>query len=268
MIGRSEYGVPAALDFVDRLRDEIVPAAGFPDDVDVFAGGGPPGGRDFLDLTYGAFPWLVLAVLAADLRPAPARVPVAAAPAEGDHPQPALDRRRLRPARHLLQVGRGRLVRAHLLRPDRGLDPGLRLRHGVRPLDGLRGLPRQPHARGVGRRPRQRARGLARARQDRPHRHRGGPDHVRRVHGLRRRLDRRAAAVRLRPRDRRSSSTSRSSGPCSCPARWRCSGAGTGGCRTASRRSSACRRRRSSRRRPARRRRRRPAASSRRRARS
>ncbi len=61
--GRSEYGVPSALDFVDRLRDEIVPAAGFPDNVDVFAGGGPPGGVDFLDLTYGAFPWLVLGVL-------------------------------------------------------------------------------------------------------------------------------------------------------------------------------------------------------------
>jgi uncharacterized membrane protein YdfJ with MMPL/SSD domain len=61
--GRSEYGVPSALDFVDRLRDEIVPAAGFPEHVDVFAGGGPPSGVDFLDVTYGAFPWLVLAVL-------------------------------------------------------------------------------------------------------------------------------------------------------------------------------------------------------------
>jgi uncharacterized membrane protein YdfJ with MMPL/SSD domain len=63
VMGKSEYGVPAALDFVDRLRDEIVPAAGFPDGVDVFAGGGPPSGVDFLDLTYSAFPWLVLAVL-------------------------------------------------------------------------------------------------------------------------------------------------------------------------------------------------------------
>jgi RND superfamily putative drug exporter len=61
--GESEYGVPAALAFVDRLRDHIVPAAAFPDSVDVFAGGGPPSGVDFLDLTYGAFPWLVLAVL-------------------------------------------------------------------------------------------------------------------------------------------------------------------------------------------------------------
>jgi RND superfamily putative drug exporter len=61
--GKSEYGVPAALDFVDRLRDSIIPAAGFPQGVDVLAGGGPPGGVDFLDLTYGAFPWLVLGVL-------------------------------------------------------------------------------------------------------------------------------------------------------------------------------------------------------------
>jgi uncharacterized membrane protein YdfJ with MMPL/SSD domain len=61
--GESEYGVPRALDFVDRLRGEIIPTAGFPEGVDVFAGGGPPSGVDFLDLTYGAFPWLVLGVL-------------------------------------------------------------------------------------------------------------------------------------------------------------------------------------------------------------
>jgi putative drug exporter of the RND superfamily len=62
-IGESEYGAPSALDFVDRLRDEIVPAAGFPRGVEVFAGGGPPSGVDFLDMAYGAFPWLVLGVL-------------------------------------------------------------------------------------------------------------------------------------------------------------------------------------------------------------
>jgi putative drug exporter of the RND superfamily len=62
-VGVSEYGAPAALDFVDRLRDEIVPAADFPRNVEVLAGGGPPSGVDFLDLAYGAFPWLVLGVL-------------------------------------------------------------------------------------------------------------------------------------------------------------------------------------------------------------
>ncbi|MBA2385216.1 MAG: MMPL family transporter [Actinobacteria bacterium] len=62
-IGRHEYGVPEAQRFVDRLREELIPRAGFPADVEVLAGGGPPFGVDFLDLTYGVFPWLVVAVL-------------------------------------------------------------------------------------------------------------------------------------------------------------------------------------------------------------
>jgi RND superfamily putative drug exporter len=62
-IGKHEYGLPPAQEFVDRLRDVIVPAAAFPAGVEVLAGGGPPFGVDFLDLTYGAFPWLILAVL-------------------------------------------------------------------------------------------------------------------------------------------------------------------------------------------------------------
>jgi RND superfamily putative drug exporter len=61
--GKGEYGSPAAMEFVERLRDEIIPVAGFPDGTEVYAGGGPPSGVDFLDVTYGAFPWLVLAVL-------------------------------------------------------------------------------------------------------------------------------------------------------------------------------------------------------------
>jgi RND superfamily putative drug exporter len=63
VIGRSEYGSPPALDFVHRLRDELVPAAGFPENISVYAGGGPPSGVDFLAKTYGAFPWLVAGVL-------------------------------------------------------------------------------------------------------------------------------------------------------------------------------------------------------------
>jgi RND superfamily putative drug exporter len=62
-IGKHEYGVPESQEFVDRLRDVIVPRSEFPSGVKVLAGGGPPGGVDFIDLTYGAFPWLVLAVL-------------------------------------------------------------------------------------------------------------------------------------------------------------------------------------------------------------
>ena len=65
VVGKQDYGTPDSLDFVTRLRDEIVPAARFPATASVYAGGGPPGGKDFLDLTYSWFPWLVLAVLAA-----------------------------------------------------------------------------------------------------------------------------------------------------------------------------------------------------------
>ena len=61
--GRTEYGSAESQAFVDRLRDGIVPAAGFPKPAEVYAGGGPASGVDFLDTTYGAFPWLVLAVL-------------------------------------------------------------------------------------------------------------------------------------------------------------------------------------------------------------
>jgi uncharacterized membrane protein YdfJ with MMPL/SSD domain len=65
VVGTHEYGLPESMDFVERLRDGIVPAAHFPQGVDVFAGGGPPSGVDFLELTYSTFPWLVLAVLVA-----------------------------------------------------------------------------------------------------------------------------------------------------------------------------------------------------------
>jgi uncharacterized membrane protein YdfJ with MMPL/SSD domain len=61
--GKHEYGDEPAQDFVHRLRDDIIPAARFPADVRVLAGGGPPQGVDFLTQSYTYFPWLVLAVL-------------------------------------------------------------------------------------------------------------------------------------------------------------------------------------------------------------
>ena len=61
--GKHEYGDAPAQQFVHRLRDRIIPSAGFPRGADVLAGGGPPQGVDFLSRSYGAFPWLVVAVL-------------------------------------------------------------------------------------------------------------------------------------------------------------------------------------------------------------
>ena len=72
-----------------------------------------------------------------------------------------------------------------------------------------------------------------------------GAHHVRRVLGLHDRPRARAAAVRLRAVGGDPRSTSRSSGCSSSRARWRSSGAGTGGCPTGSRGCFASSRRRS-----------------------
>jgi uncharacterized membrane protein YdfJ with MMPL/SSD domain len=61
--GRHEYGAAESRRFVERLRSELIPRARFPAGTTVVAGGAPPQGTDFLDRAYGAFPWLVLAVL-------------------------------------------------------------------------------------------------------------------------------------------------------------------------------------------------------------
>src|SRR5207248_9478059 len=61
--GKHEYGDEPAQDFVHRLRDRLIPAAGFPEGARVLAGGGPPQGVDFLTQSYRYFPWLVGAVL-------------------------------------------------------------------------------------------------------------------------------------------------------------------------------------------------------------
>jgi RND superfamily putative drug exporter len=61
--GRHEYGAGESRRFVRRLRDRLAPRARFPRGVDVYAGGAPPQGVDFVDRSYGAFPWLVAGVL-------------------------------------------------------------------------------------------------------------------------------------------------------------------------------------------------------------
>ena len=60
---KHEYGSEQAQSFAHRLRNSLIPAAGFPSGADVRAGGASPQGVDFLHVAYGAFPWLVLAVL-------------------------------------------------------------------------------------------------------------------------------------------------------------------------------------------------------------
>jgi putative drug exporter of the RND superfamily len=61
--GRSDAGEDPAVDLVHRIRDRYLPAAGFPASADVLLTGAPAFGVDFIDKSYSAFPWLVLAVL-------------------------------------------------------------------------------------------------------------------------------------------------------------------------------------------------------------
>jgi RND superfamily putative drug exporter len=61
--GHGDSGEQRSMDVVHRLRDRYVPAARFPSATEVLVSGAPAFGVDFLDRAYGAFPWLVLAVL-------------------------------------------------------------------------------------------------------------------------------------------------------------------------------------------------------------
>ena len=63
VVGLHDYGSPETRGLVARLRHELIPAAGFPAGTVVVAGGAPPQGVDFVQRSYAAFPWLVLAVL-------------------------------------------------------------------------------------------------------------------------------------------------------------------------------------------------------------
>jgi RND superfamily putative drug exporter len=61
--GHSDAGEQPAVDLVHRIRNQYIPAAGFPTSADVLLTGAPAFGVDFIDKAYGAFPWLIVAVL-------------------------------------------------------------------------------------------------------------------------------------------------------------------------------------------------------------
>jgi uncharacterized membrane protein YdfJ with MMPL/SSD domain len=58
---KNDTGTPQAVDLVDRMRDTYVPQARFPGAT--YLTGAAPFGVDFLNKAYGAFPWLIVAVL-------------------------------------------------------------------------------------------------------------------------------------------------------------------------------------------------------------
>jgi putative drug exporter of the RND superfamily len=60
---KTDSATPQTVDLVHRLRDTYLPQASFPAGTDVFLTGAPAFGVDVIDKAYGAFPWLVIAVL-------------------------------------------------------------------------------------------------------------------------------------------------------------------------------------------------------------
>jgi RND superfamily putative drug exporter len=61
--GRTDAGTSQAKELVHAIRDRYIPAAGFPRSDLVVLTGAPAFGVDFVNKAYGAFPWLVAAVL-------------------------------------------------------------------------------------------------------------------------------------------------------------------------------------------------------------
>jgi RND superfamily putative drug exporter len=61
--GRTDAGTFQAEDLVHAIRGSYIPAAGFPRSDRVLLTGAPAFGLDFTNKAYGAFPWLVAAVL-------------------------------------------------------------------------------------------------------------------------------------------------------------------------------------------------------------
>jgi RND superfamily putative drug exporter len=63
IVGRTDAGTFEAIDLVHAIRTRYIPAARFPRSDRVLLTGAPAFGVDFTKKAYGAFPWLVLAVL-------------------------------------------------------------------------------------------------------------------------------------------------------------------------------------------------------------
>jgi uncharacterized membrane protein YdfJ with MMPL/SSD domain len=61
--GRTDAGTRTAIELVHTVRSRYIPAAKFPSSERVLLTGAPAFGVDFKNKAYGAFPWLILAVL-------------------------------------------------------------------------------------------------------------------------------------------------------------------------------------------------------------
>ena len=144
------------------------------------------GYTDFTEKVADRMVYLIAVVVLLGTAAADGGVPLDRDRHQGRRAQPAVGRRGVRPRRGGLPVGLGIVV--HRDRRD-GADPVVRadadVRHRVRPVHGLRGLPAEPGARGLPRDRRQPPRGRHRHRRHGAcHHHRRG-DHGDRLQQLR-----------------------------------------------------------------------------------
>ena len=132
-------------------------------------------------------------------------LPLPASPSKSRPLEPALGGWRLRAhgAGVSARLRRTVLRTGGAHRGDLGRRPGARVRHRVRPVDGLRGVPAHPRQRGVRQDRPQRPRHHGRALRHGVHHHERGADHDPGVRDVRVHASARRAADRLRPGGRR-----------------------------------------------------------------
>ena len=138
----------ATTELVTTLRDDVIPAAIAGTSLDVKVTGTTAANIDFTDFlaqrTFVFFAAVLVVVPAPD-----DGLPLAPRAAQGRRDERAVDRRHLRRARRDLPVGLGRRPHRHRQGSDRGDVAADAVRHRVRTLDGLRGLPALPGPRGT-----------------------------------------------------------------------------------------------------------------------
>ena len=187
---------------VVNLRRQLTPSAFDESGTKVYVGGKTADTADYFHAVSSPTPY-VLALRARTQLPPPAPgVPVNRDRRRLDPAQPALRRRRLRPA-HARVPPRDRhpLLRVPAGDRSRRLGPAVPLLSVVRPVDGLPGVPDEPHQ-GTLRPHRLHPRGRRhRSRLHREDHHRRRPHHHRRLHRLRPRPTRHVPADGLRRRD-------------------------------------------------------------------
>jgi uncharacterized membrane protein YdfJ with MMPL/SSD domain len=151
------------------LRSEVVPATvGKLPGAEVAVTGVTAGSKDFIDAMTSRAPIVFAFVLSLAFVLLLVTFPLDRRADQGDRPQPAVGRRRLRHPRARLP-GRPRraVARLPVRRRHRPLDPALPLRDPLRPLDGLPRVHPQPRPRGRKPRHEQRRRGRPRSQEHR-----------------------------------------------------------------------------------------------------